>query len=127
MNLALTALVAFVMIASGVAHIAMPEPFMPLVPAFLPAAASVLGTGVLQVAIGGAALWPRTRAWAGFAFAAVCAGYLPLHVWDYFRPDPVFAPPVAATLRVFVQLLLIAAGWSLFRRAAGRKPLSLCC
>lgn len=121
MSLALTALVALVMIASGIAHLVRPELFVPLVPAALPAAASILGTGLLQLAIGGAALWPRTRAWAGLAFAALCAGYLPLHVWDYFRPDPVFAPPVAATLRVLAQLLLIAAGWSLYRRFAGRN------
>ncbi len=121
MNLALTALVAFVMIASGVAHLAMPEVFVPLVPAVFPAAATIAGTGILQLAIGGAALWPRTRAWAGLAFAALCAGYLPLHVWDYFRPDPVFAPPLAATLRVLAQLPLIAAGWHLFRRSAGNR------
>lgn len=121
MNLALTALVAFVMIASGVAHLAMPEVFVPLVPAVFPAAATIAGTGILQLAIGGAALWPRTRAWAGLAFAALCAGYLPLHVWDYFRPDPVFAPPLAATLRVLAQLPLIAAGWHLFSRSAGNR------
>lgn len=121
MNLALTALVALVMSASGIAHLVSPELFVPLVPAALPAAASILGTGLLQIAIGGAALWPRTRAWAGLAFSALCVGYLPLHVWDYFRPDPVFAPPVAATIRVLVQLLFIASGWSLFRRFAGRN------
>jgi uncharacterized membrane protein len=116
MTLALSVLIALVMIAGGSAHLASPEQFAPLVPAFLPAPAVIGATGVLQLAIGFAALWPRTRRWAGLAFAGLCFGYLPLHLWDYARPDPMFAPPVAATVRVVVQLLFIAAGWRLWRR-----------
>jgi uncharacterized membrane protein len=117
-TLLLTALVAFVMIAGGAAHLATPAQFVPLVPAFLPASAVIAVTGVVQVAVGLAALFSRTRRWGGLAFAIVCIGYLPIHLWDYVRPDPVFAPPVAATVRVVVQLLFIAAGWALWRRAA---------
>lgn len=122
-TLLLTSLVAFVMIAGGAAHLATPEQFVPLVPAFLPASAVIAATGVVQVAVGLAALWPRTRKWGGLAFAVVCVGYLPIHLWDYVRPDPVFAPPVAATVRLVVQLLFIAAGWALWRRSlpAGSK------
>lgn len=70
---------------------------------------------MLQLGIGLAALWPRSRAYAGLAFAALCLCYLPLHLWDFWRPDPVFAPPVAASIRVVFQLFFIAAGWSLWR------------
>jgi uncharacterized membrane protein len=99
-TLLLTALVAFVMIAGGAAHLATPAQFVPLVPAFLPGSAVIAVTGVVQVAVGLAALFSRTRKWGGLAFAIV------------------FAPPVAATVRVVVQLLFIAAGWALWRRAA---------
>lgn len=117
-TLLLTALVAFVMIAGGAAHLATPAQFVPLVPAFLPGSAVIAVTGVVQVAVGLAALFSRTRKWGGLAFAIVCIGYLPIHLWDYVRPDPAIAPPVAATVRVVVQLLFIAAGWALWRRAA---------
>ncbi|HEV8036328.1 hypothetical protein [Yoonia sp.] len=110
-------LAAFVMIGGGAAHFAMPEGFAPLVPAFLPAVTVILLAGVVQVVIGLAVLWPRTRALGGLAFAALCAAYLPLHLWDYVRPDPVFEPPVAATIRVVIQGLFIWAGLSLWRRA----------
>ena len=120
MNLALSTLVAFVMIAGGAAHLAAPDGFVPLVPPFLPAKPIILATGVLQIAIGLAALLPRTRGLGGMAFAVLCLAYLPLHIWDYFRTDPVFAPPVAATIRVVVQLGFIAAGYSLWKR--NRKP-----
>lgn len=120
MNIALSILVAFVMIAGGGAHLAAPANFAALVPSFLPATAVIFATGILQILIGLAALWPRTRALGGLAFAALCAAYLPLHLWDYFRPDPVFAPPMAATIRVVVQLIFIWAGYTLWKRT--REP-----
>ncbi len=116
MNLALSILIALVMIAGGGAHLAAPANFAPLVPAFLPATPIIVTTGVLQIAIGLAALLPRTRNLAGLAFAALCTVYLPLHLWDFVRPDPVFAPPVAASIRVAVQLAFILAGYSLWKR-----------
>jgi uncharacterized membrane protein len=104
------------MIAGGAAHLAAPEGFAPLVPAFLPAIPIIYGTGVLQIMIGLGALLPRTRNLAALAFAALCAVYLPLHLWDFVRPDPVFAPPVAAGIRVAVQLAFIMSGYILWQR-----------
>lgn len=122
MNLALSILIAFVMIAGGGAHLAALDNFAPLVPSFLPATPVILVTGVLQIAIGLAALLPRTRSLGGLAFAALCAAYLPLHLWDFVRPDPVFAPPVAASIRVAVQLAFIAAGYALWNRTRALAP-----
>jgi uncharacterized membrane protein len=115
-DVGLIAVVAFVMIAGGLAHLVAPGGFAPLVPPFLPAVPVIYATGVVQVAIGLAAIWPRTRALGGLAFAVLCAAYLPLHLWDYVRPDPVFSPPVAATVRVVLQLVFIWAGLALWRR-----------
>lgn len=123
-NRALTGLVAFVMIGGGAAHLVAPQGFAALVPAFLPAMPVIIATGVAQVGIGLAVLWPQSRAWAALAFAILCAVYMPLHLWDFIRPDPVFAPPVAATMRVVVQGLFIWAGIVLWRRTritAGTK------
>lgn len=119
-KIALSVLVALVMIGGGVAHLMTPENFSKLVPTFLPAEPIILVTGILQLAIGIAALIPATRGRAGLAFAALCLAYLPLHLWDYLRPDPVFIPPVAATVRVVVQLLFIWAGHSLWKRSGGK-------
>lgn len=113
---ALTGLVAFVMIAGGAAHLAAPQGFVPLVPSFLPALPVIMVMGVVQIGIGIAALWPRSRSWGALVFAILCAAYMPLHLWDYIRPDPVFAPPIAATIRVVVQGLFIWAGITLWRR-----------
>jgi uncharacterized membrane protein len=118
-NLALSILIALVMIAGGAAHLAATSDFAPLVPTFLPATPIILATGILPILIGLATLWPRTRALGALAFAALCLAYLPLHLWDYVRPDPVFAPPVAATVRVVVQIFFIWAGYTLWARTRG--------
>lgn len=121
MNIALSILVAFVMIAGGAAHLGMPANFAALVPLFLPANLVIYATGALQIIIGVMALLPRTRALGGFAFAVLCTAYLPLHLWDYFRPDPVFVPPIAATVRVVAQLFFIWIGYTLWKRARATK------
>jgi uncharacterized membrane protein len=110
------------MLAGGAAHLLQPAAFVPLVPPWLPASPTILLTGALQLAIGLAAAWPRTRRWAGLAFAALCFGYLPIHLWDYVRPDPIFAPPVAASVRVAVQLGFIVAGLALWRSPRPAAP-----
>lgn len=53
---------------------------------------------------------------AGLAFAALCASYLPLHIWDLFRDDPVITPHSAAIIRVVVQVIGIGIGWLVWKR-----------
>lgn len=111
-------LIAAWMLLGGVLHLIAPEPFFRIVPTGLPARAVVLVSGLVELAIGAGVLVRRTRAPAGLAFAALCALLLPLHVWDFFRPDPIFAVPYAAGARVLVQLGLIWLGFWLWRRRA---------
>lgn len=113
---AVSIVIALVMILGAIGHLLQPEYFAVLVPPWLPAHIILPASAVVQIAIGLAVLWPATRAYAGLAFALLCAAYLPLHLWDFFRPDPVFAPPVAALVRVLVQLLFIWAGWTLWTK-----------
>lgn len=119
---ALSILIALVMILGAVGHLLQPDYFAVLVPSWLPAHIVLPAASVVQIAIGLAVLWPSRRALAGLAFALLCAAYMPLHLWDFFRPDPVFAPPFAALARVFAQLLFIWAGWTLWTRRALSRP-----
>jgi uncharacterized membrane protein len=105
MNYVLTAIVAVVMLVDGLAHWVSPQIVVPLVPSFLPRGPVNWVSGVLDVVIGLAVLWPGSRARAGLAFAFLCCGHMPLHLWDYVRPDPVFAPPVAATAYAIGRIL----------------------
>lgn len=118
MKLIQIVVVAAMMLVGGTAHLIKPEMFYTLIPTPFPPWLSVVLSGVIELVIGIAVLIPRSRAWAGLAFAVLCLAYLPLHLWDFFRPDPVFKPPLVAGTRVIVQLLFIAIGLSLWQ--AGR-------
>ncbi len=110
------------MLAGGVAHMLAPEAFFPIVPDWMPELAVVYGSGVVELAIGLGVLWRRTRAVAGLSFALLCAGFLPLHLWDFFRPDPIFSPWYAAATRCVVQLGLIGLGLLLWARRENATP-----
>ena len=116
LNIFLIVTVAFVMGAGGLGHLIMPEFFGGFVFEPLPSGLVILLTGLMQCAIAIAVLIPRTRALAGLIFAVVCTAYLPLHIWDLFRPDPVIAPLSAAIVRIIVQFGFIWAGWALYQR-----------
>jgi uncharacterized membrane protein len=112
-----TGVIAIWMLLGGTLHLVTPETFFPIVPEPLPAYFVVYASGVVELAIGVGVLVPRTRAFAGLAFAVLCAGFLPLHVWDFFRADPIFPVPYWASLRIIVQLALIGMGLYLWRGA----------
>lgn len=109
-------IIAAWMLLGGVLHLLAPEPFFRIVPDWLPERGVVYLSGVVELVIGLGVLIPRTRALAGLVFALLCAGYLPLHVWDFFRRDPIFPPPYLASARILAQLVLIGLGLWLWRR-----------
>lgn len=104
------------MLVGGVLHMIAPTPFFRVVPDWMPELAVVYLSGLAEIAIGLGVLIPRSRALAGLVFAVMCLVYLPLHAWDFFRPDPVFSAPYMASVRIAVQLVLIALGLWLWRR-----------
>ncbi|MCQ8186594.1 DoxX family protein [Parvularcula maris] len=114
-------LIALWMIAGGILHLVVPEAFFPIVPDWLPEGPVVIISGLIELLIGIGVLIPRTRAGAAFGFALLCALFLPLHLWDFFRPDPVFSVPVLASVRIGVQLLLIGLGLWLWQRSTASE------
>jgi len=108
-------IIALWMLVGGIAHLVTPEFFFQIVPDMFPKLMVVYVSGVVEIMIGAAILVPKLRAIAGLSFAILCVGFLPLHVWDFFRPDPVFEVPVAASIRVLVQFGLIGLGLFLWR------------
>ncbi len=109
-------LIAFWMLAGAISHFFKPEFFYALVPDFLPKKFVVYATGVPELFIGLAILWPRTRAIAGLGFSLLCLAFLPLHVWDLFRESPAITPHSAAIIRVFIQFFLIWMGWAIWKQ-----------
>ena len=91
-----------------------PEYFEAFVFDPLPKTLTVLAAGIVQIAIAALVMIPGTRALGGAAFALLCLGYMPLHVWDLFRPDPVIAPLSAAVIRILIQFGFIWVGWKIW-------------
>lgn len=110
------ALIAIWMLGGGVAHFLYPASFHAIVPDVFPKNFVVYTSSAVEICIGLAILIPKFRAAAGLAFAALCLGFLPLHLWDFVRPDPVFTPIISAVIRVAVQFLLIWIGWRVWQR-----------
>ena len=115
MRILAVSIIAFWMLAGGIAHLVVPDFFFQIVPDVFPKLWVVYISGIVEIMIGAAILVPKFRAIAGLCFAILCLGFLPLHVWDFFRPDPVFEVPVAASLRILVQFGLIGLGLFLWR------------
>ena len=118
-------IIALWMLVGGIAHLVVPEFFFQIVPDVLPELWVVYVSGLVEIIIGAAILVPRFRAVAGLSFAFLCLGFLPLHVWDFFRPDPVFEVPVAASIRILVQFGLIGLGLYLWRTAPSAAQLEV--
>ena len=110
------ALIAVWMLGGAYGHFFKPEFFYAIVPDLLPKKQVVYASGVPELLIGLAVLFPRTRALAGLGFAVLCLALLPLHIWDAFRDTPAFSPLSLAITRIGVQLILIAIGWRLWRQ-----------
>lgn len=81
--------------AAGVIHLALPRPFITIVPPWVPDPALVVAaTGVAEL-VGAAGLaqgrWPRLRVWAGWGLALYARCVWPAnfqHMWlDLARPD----------------------------------------
>ena len=115
MRIFATSVIALWMLVGGIAHLVTPEFFFQIVPEVFPKLFVVYLSGLVEIAIGAAILVPKLRAIAGLCFALLCLGFLPLHVWDFFRPDPVFEVPSAASIRILVQFGLIGLGLYLWR------------
>lgn len=67
--------------ASGVLHLVKPEPYIAIVPKPLPYKRElVLGSGLLEIALGAMMLHPRTRSLGGKGSVALLAAVFPANV-----------------------------------------------
>jgi uncharacterized membrane protein len=104
---------AAAMIAIGVLHFATPEPFVRIVPTWLPAPlALVLVSGFFEILGGAGLLVPRTRRAAGLGLVALYLAVFPANVnmaWNHLTLDGVTPiSPVLLWLRLPLQAVLIA-------------------
>lgn len=108
---AVRVLVALAMVAIGIAHFANPEPFVRIVPAFLPAPrALVLLSGGFEVLGGLGLLVPRVRVLAAWGLVALYVAVFPANVNMAVHQIQVSDPPLpgwAPWARLPLQAVLI--------------------
>jgi uncharacterized membrane protein len=109
-------LLAAFMISAGMMHFLSPEPYVRIVPDYLPAALGLVYiSGVFEILGGAGLLIPRLRRAAAWGLVALFVAVFPANVNMAIHRIPFFgnqAPPLFLWLRLPFQLVLIAwAAW----------------
>ncbi len=118
-KIVLVAIAACVMAAGAFLHFVNPQSLVSFIFPPLPPLPTIYLAGAIQLIIAMAVILPKTRAIGGLAFMALCFAYMPLHIWDLFRDDPVISSLSAAIVRVIVQGLFIWIGYVIWQPTKG--------
>jgi uncharacterized membrane protein len=108
-------LFAFLMLAGAFNHIYAPETYKEFIPNFVPETLANILSTVSEAIVGIALIIPKYRKWGGLGFFILMILFLPIHIWDFTKEIPAIGSKVAATVRITVQLLFIAAGWWIYK------------
>jgi uncharacterized membrane protein len=109
---ALRVLLAAVMVTAGVLHFARPEPYVRIVPEWLPAPrALVFVSGFFEIAGGVGLLVPATRRLAAWGLVALLVAVFPANVNMAVRRIGFDGPPWVLWARLPLQAVLVAWAW----------------
>ena len=104
-------------LVAGVAHFSHTWTFMKFLPDWFPAHEwTVWISGGLEIVLGAAILFPKTRSMAALGILILLILYTPLHVIDLMRHWPIIGSKAMAWARLPIQLVMIymaylAANW----------------
>lgn len=115
MKLVLPYLLAIFLLISAFAHVFNPGFYDPLIPKFIPKSAANILAAISEAAIGLALILPQYRELGGLGFMLLMLAFLPIHIWDLFKEVPFMGSTTSAVIRLLVQLLLIYAGWWIWK------------
>jgi uncharacterized membrane protein len=103
-------LLAVLMMVAGVRHLWNPDSYLPFVPSFLPFPLAVVYlSGMAELLLGVVTLFLNQR-YTKFGILGILILmiiFLPLHIADALREQPIIGSPMFAYLRFAIQLLLI--------------------
>ncbi|MCX2742762.1 hypothetical protein OO013_02730 [Mangrovivirga sp. M17] len=115
MKKALPWILGIIMVLGGINHLIHPEIYIEMIPPFIANNIANIGAGVVEILIGVLFFIPTFRKLGGLAFAGLMLAFLPLHIWDVFREDPVTGNKIIAIMRLGLQVLLVYAGWWVYK------------
>ncbi len=111
-------LLAVLMIISGFYHLSNPEFYVPLVPSFLPfPLAIVYLSGILELLLGIVTLFLNQKYTKHglFGIFILMVVFLPIHMVDALKDQPVIGSSTAAYVRLAFQFVLIWLSWKSYK------------
>lgn len=121
-------LLGVLMVLAGLVHFVNPEPYLMIMPDYLPwHAALVFISGVLEVLLGAALFVPKLRALAGWGLIALFVAVLPANLWmatEGIQPPGMEMSPTGAWVRVAFQAVFIYWAWAVTRPDADQAAVA---
>ncbi len=116
MKKVLAYLFGVMVLISAFNHIFAPESYSAMIPSFVSPLVANMLAAIAEFVIGIALFIPRFRAWGALLFTALMVAFLPIHIWDLVRENPAIGEPPAPIIRLVIQLLVIYAGYWLYKK-----------
>ena len=107
---------AVILSISAIAHVVVPAVFNPLIPPFIPALFANILAALVEGAIAVLLFMPKYRHLGGLGFSMLMLAFLPLHIWELFKEEPLVGPEPLTSIRVVMQFVLIYLGWRIYRK-----------
>ncbi|TLP74398.1 hypothetical protein [Maribacter sp. ACAM166] len=108
-------ILAFLMLSGAFYHLYAPESYSNFIPEFFPETLAHILSSIAEASIGIALLIPKYRKRGGLGFVLLMIIFLPIHIWDLTKDIPAIGTKMAAGVRIVIQLVLIAAGWWIYK------------
>lgn len=112
---------AVFMIVAGMKHLVDADFFVPLVPVWMPfPKVAVYLSGIVELLLGVVTLFLNQKytKYGLLGIFLLMVLYLPLHILDALRDQPVIGSETVAYLRLFLQFVLIWLAWNSYRFAS---------
>ncbi len=111
-------LLAVLMMVSGIQHLWNPNFYMPFVPGFLAFPLVIVYlSGIVELLLGVVTLFLNQKytkyGLLGIFFLMLI--FLPLHIADAFREQPIIGSPNLAYIRLVIQFLLVWLSWKSYQ------------
>ena len=111
----LTLVFGVIMIIAGVMHFIRPAVYLSFFPNQWPQEVIIYGSGVLEMVVGLCTLIPRYSRFGTLGIFILMLAFLPLHVIDIFKENPVVGIKAIAYIRLPFQFVLIAWAWFILK------------
>jgi uncharacterized membrane protein len=113
MKLVLTLFFALLMIAGSYGHFFNPKLSDGFIPGFLPKNIVHILVGILELSLGILLILPNYSHKGAWAVLVLMILFLPIHLIDCFRSDPIIGSKMIAYIRLAIQILVIFMAWKL--------------